>query len=317
MNVLFISSANKSGKQSNLILAQSDSIADEGIHVINYPLIGKGITGYLKNIKKIKKEVREKNIDILHAHFGFCALISIFGKSGKKLVVSLMGTDVIGTEHKKLSYRLVDKCIVLAIRFFANHLFDSTIVKSNQMLNYLNKNKTFHVIPNGVDFDIFYTVDKNQAREQLGLDPSKKIILFSTDPQRPEKNFALAEKAVSYFNDSSIELLIINEISQKELNLYYNASDVILLTSLHEGSPNIIKESLACNKVIVSTNVGDVAQNIKDVNNCFLTSFDPQETFEKLKEALNTNGLSDGREKIQHLNKKVVAKKIVSLYNSL
>ncbi len=49
------------------------------------------------------------------------------------------------------------------------------------------------------------------------------------------------------------------------------ASDVLLLTSYWEGSPNVIKESMACNLPIISVDVGDVKEVISGTFNCFLS----------------------------------------------
>ena len=59
------------------------------------------------------------------------------------------------------------------------------------------------------------------------------------------KNLKLAEKVVSKLNtivDSSVRLVFISDLTHKEINLMFNAADCLILTSFHEGSPNIIKE---------------------------------------------------------------------------
>lgn len=317
MNVLFISSGNKNGgKQSNLVLAQGDSLSNEGIKIFNFPIIGKGAIGYISNIRKIKRAIEKNQIDIVHAHYGYCGLISFFAKKKAKLVVSLMGSDLIGDIGGTIISRSFDKSIGLITKIFARYFFDSTIVKSESMLDYLFRGKKYYVIPNGIDFSTFYPIDKKEARKELNIVTEVQIVLFAADPNRVEKNYSLAQKAISILNNNNIQLLTIHGLSQKELNLYYNASDVCLLTSLYEGSPNVIKENLACNRVIVSQNVGDVERNFKEVNNCFLTSYDPHDVAEKISLAL-TKKESNGRVRISHLNSEIIAKKIIDIYNSL
>ena len=56
----------------------------------------------------------------------------------------------------------------------------------------------------------------------------------------------------------------------EETPYWYNASDVVLMTSKWEGSPNAIKEAMACSRPIVATNVGDIAERMNGVEGCFV-----------------------------------------------
>jgi teichuronic acid biosynthesis glycosyltransferase TuaC len=89
------------------------------------------------------------------------------------------------------------------------------------------------------------------------------------------------------------------------------------LTSLHEGSPNIIKEAMACNCPIVSTDVGDVRDVVSGTEGCYVTTYDPEDIAEKLKSALQFNKRTAGREKIQHLDSNIIAHKIISIYKTI
>jgi teichuronic acid biosynthesis glycosyltransferase TuaC len=48
------------------------------------------------------------------------------------------------------------------------------------------------------------------------------------------------------------ELHHLRGIEYEQVPIWLNASDVLLVTSHHEGSPTIVKEALACNLPIVS-----------------------------------------------------------------
>lgn len=316
MKVLFVSSGNKSGgKPTNLILAQGESLLRAGVDLDYFTLKGNGIFGYLSNFKKLREYLKDNPCDVIHAHYVYSGIISWMAKGKHKLIVSLMGSDLICSKNQSNRMEPIAFATRLITKIWAKYFFDFTIVKSKEMGAKLFRKTKYDIIPNGVDFDVFYPIDMANAREVLGLNQSDKIVLFAADPGRTEKNYKLAEEAIKNLNNN-IKLLVVYNISQKELNNYYNAADLILLTSLYEGSPNVIKEALACNRVIVSTDVGDVRDNLKNVNGCFITSFKIEDVMNKIKLALDVKK-SNARNVISHLNSTVIAKTIINYYEML
>jgi glycosyltransferase involved in cell wall biosynthesis len=104
--------------------------------------------------------------------------------------------------------------------------------------------------------------------------------------------------------------------------IWYNASDVVILTSLWEGSPNVIKEAMACNRPIVATNVGDIDFLLGDTPNCYVTDFTIAKTAIQIDAALKTHTNSSFtpiRERINilKLDSHSIALKIIGHYNSL
>jgi len=101
--------------------------------------------------------------------------------------------------------------------------------------------------------------------------------------------------------------------------LYYNASDVMILTSLWEGSVNSVKEAMACNLPVVSTDVGDVRVNTSGVDGYFITTPDAAAMAEKLREAIDLKVPAKGRERITglQLDSASVARRLIEIYNSV
>ncbi len=301
MKVVFVSSGNTAKGISPLVLNQGNSLIAIGHRVLFFTIKGKGIRGYFRHIFLLHSFLKNQTYDIVHAHYSLSAIVAGLA-GGKPLVVSLMGSDV------KASPLL--KYIIKLCRFV---FWKKVIVKSQDMKDSCGIH-TAHVIPNGVDFTKFRQLSKESALQVTGWDPHKKHILFAANPKRKEKNYKLAKKAFSKLKISDLELHTLDDIPNELMPYYFNASDVILLTSLWEGSPNVIKEAMACNCKIVAVDVGDIRRTIGNTHGCFITGFDATEIADCLKAALQIPKHTNGRAQIEHLNAKIIAKKLIHLY---
>lgn len=312
MKVLFVSGGNtdKFGIPP-LVKVQGNSLNKAGIEVSYFPIIGKGIIGYLKNIPKLKKYLKENHVNIIHAHYSFSGLLVSLSSNNIPVVVSLLGSDVNTSSIFK-------KLIIKFIRFY---WWNAIIVKSYEMSVKLKKTEC-HVIPNGVDTNLFQPLDKFSCKKQLNWDLSKTHILFAANPKRPEKNFALTKKAVDLLNDDNIELHHFENVEHRYIPLWLNASDLVILSSLWEGSPNVIKEAMACNRPIVATDVGDIKWLFGNEPGQFLAKNDIADFTKKMKLGLEYSSQfnsTNGRNRIFELNldSKTVAVKLSEIYQSL
>lgn len=304
MNVLFVSRQKRNGEISPIVKKQGESL--EGLVNVHYFLIkGKGMMAYVKNIPKIRSFARKHDVDIIHAHYSFSGFSAVLAFS-KPVVCSLMGSDI-----------QVKGIIRFFIKLFSSLFWRSTIIKSQRMKKRIAISKAV-VIPNGVDMESFQPLERKQSFKKTVLDPALKNVLYLADPSRYEKNVALAKEAVDILGtEQNVTLHTIHGIRHCDIPFYLNAADVLLLTSLWEGSPNAIKEAMACNCPIVSTDVGDVKDVIGDTAGCYITSYDPEDVAAKLKLALEFGKRTNGREKIKHLDEKLIAQKLVQVYKSV
>ena len=119
--------------------------------------------------------------------------------------------------------------------------------------------------------------------------------------------------------DINVELKYLKDIANEDMPLYFNAADLVLLTSLYEGSPNVIKESMACNRPILSTNVGDVAHLFNNVEGCNLVSFEKKDVANRIRLSLKNVSSSNGREKVKQLaiDSESVAQKLINIYKEI
>lgn len=303
MKVLFVSSG-KSGDVGHVVKNQGESLVRHGVE-IEYFTITPGFLGYIKAIPHINRMVRRGRYDLVHAHYSLSAFTATLAGCSP-LVVSLMGSD---TFHNRiLSY---------IIRSLSKQRWAATIVKTSDMKRRLKLNNSL-VLPNGADMARFAPIEKETARKYLGLPSDKRIVLFITGINRPEKNFTLAKKAVESLHDTSVEIMHLYETSNSEIPYYLNAADLLLLTSSREGGVNVIKEAMACNCPIVSTDVGDVRWVLSGTEGCYISGQGYESVAENIKKALAFGKRTNGRKRIfeLELDSVSVGKKIMDIYRT-
>lgn len=308
MRVLFVCSGN-SGKAGYVVENQASDITEFGIDIDFFLITGKGLIGYFKNILPLKRLLRASKYDVIHAHYSLSAYVASFA-GAKPLVVSLMGSDLKGVGFS---------CWI--IKWF-NWKYDwkSLIVKSTKMKEKL-KIKNVRVIPNGVNINKFQPTNKNASQKKLKWAVEKLHILFAADPLRHEKNFALARTAVNQLTNNELELHVLVDIPPNRVPDYFNASDLIILSSLWEGSPNVIKEAMACNRPVVTTNVDDVNWLFGEETGYYIAGFSTEDFADKIEQALSfcsENINTNGRQRILNLglNSDSVARRIIDIYIS-
>lgn len=309
MKVIFVASGNKTvGTVSAFVRSQFESLQREGLDMILFPIKGKGWKSYLRAIKPLHKLIIEERPDIVHAHYSTCGVIasvaSIFTRV--KIVVSILGS--FPRNNFKLHW----------VRFFTKHIWDNTLTKSRRTAGQLGLD--LPVIPNGVNLEQFKIIDQKEAKGLCGFEDNIKYVIWCSNPERPEKRFFLAQEAVNLINDKNVVLYPVFNTPHDEVVKYMCAADVLLLTSISEGSPNVIKEAMACNCPIVSTDVGDVAINLNGLAGSYVSATDtPLDISICLQKALSYNKRTEGREQIQKLGltTNVIAKKIINLYSNI
>ena len=303
------------------IKAQIDSLVSIGINVKTLNLHGdKSFLNYFFSAKKVRSIVNEKKIQIIHSHYSYCGITALLAKTKVPIVLSLMGSDLLGNPNSKGNLTIrgrFDK----ALTKYVSQKVDRIIVKSPEMKNKLNVKKLIDVVPNGVDFSLFNPNTKVQNVDKFGIKENEFVALFLGDPKLDRKNYSLAKKGfdefVNKFQIKDAKILNPFGISHGQVSQLMNASNVLLLTSFWEGSPNVIKEAMACDLPIISVDVGDVKEVIGKTFNCFLVDYSAEEIAEKLKVIYDNKLRSNGRENINHLSDRNIAEKLFEIYSEI
>ncbi len=314
MKALFVSSGNHPSFPINtFIYAQGESLKQAGVDLSYFQIKGKGILGYLSAVRPLRREIKQNKYDIVHAHYVLSAWVALLTFTSPPLVVSFMGSDTYGDSYSTKKDRLLgllNKKLAWLIQFF----IEAIIVKSEYLYQFIHKKDKTYIIPNGVDFNRFKPFNKMECREELSLRKDKIYILFLGDKKTKRKNFFLANASVSCLGDPNIELINPYPIEHSLVPKYLSASDILLLTSYEEGSPNVIKEALACNCKIISTDVGDIKTLSPHISIIYSPDATPQTVAEMIRTVLNREESVNTRNDIEELRIEKIAQRIISVY---
>lgn len=321
MRILFVCSGNsKDFDIPPFIKAQGISLMEKGIDIDYFRIQGKGLKGYLKTVQELKKYIRQNDIDLIHAHYVLSGWVAVLTFSGLPIVLSLMGTDAYGEYIGKNKIHFRSR-LVTVLTYLIQPFLSAIISKSSRIESYVYRKKISSVIPNGISLEFFKPYPP-EIRKELGLKSNKKHVLFLGEVAYKRKNFELADKAVRLLENTDVELVAPYPVAHEMVVKYLNAVDVLIMTAFIEGSSNVIKEAMACNCPIVSTDAGDARWVIGDTPGCYITSFDPRDVAEKLKLALDfaeQTGRTNGRQRIIDLglDSVTVAQRIKDVYEKV
>jgi teichuronic acid biosynthesis glycosyltransferase TuaC len=175
------------------------------------------------------------------------------------------------------------------------------------------------VVSNGVDLGRFRPRDRAECQRALGWDTGRAQVLFPAPPARGEKRFHLAAAAVAMLRQSgvAVDLQVLDGVPHEEVPTWLNAADVVLLTSLREGSPMVVKEALACNVAVVSVDVGDVRERLAGIEGCSVAEPTPEDLSHNLGRALARTERIEGRERVAELSLERVADTLREIYGVL
>ncbi len=268
---------------------------------------------YLRGIRQVRRQLRVMPYDLIHAHFGLSGWVARW-QCRVPVVVSFMGDDVLGRPTRSGRITLAGHFLRIS-GFILGRMTTSVIVKSRQMASQLRL-PSAHIIPNGVDLNLFRPMEQEQARKALGLDPGKKFVLFPYNPREARKRFDLIQAAVSLAREQvpGLELLVARGLPQERVPLYMNAADVLVMASMLEGSPNAVKEAMATNLPVISVDVGDAAETMGATVGCYLVRREAAAIAEKIIEVCRRGGRTNGRDRMRKLSIEAVAEQIVEVY---
>ncbi len=306
MRVLIVASYNKN-RFAPFIVEQTESLQKVGCNIEWFGVQGKGLAGYLQEIPRLSKMIRKYQPDIIHAHYGLSCLLANLATRKVPIVSTYHGSDINLQKIRPLSK--------MAMRLSAWNIFVS---KRNMELVAATEGMKCSLIPCGVALSEDQLQTREEARKALGWSTNAKKVLFAGAFDNAVKDPELAQRAVALLDEA--ELIELKGFTREEVNQLMCAANCLLMTSKTEGSPQVIKEAMACGCPIVSVDVGDVAEQTTDINGCYVVSSrKPKELASALTKALVFKDKTHGRERIIELGitNEQVARKIMKIYEDI
>jgi len=287
-------------------------------------IIGHEVTGFdvgtnhspwvlFRQCLALREEAR--SVDIIHARYGtIVAFLSVL--SGKPAVITFAGSDLLpGASISKLRTHAG-----IFLSNFAS-LFASAIICVSEELQQALwwKKDVAVVIPGGVDLSVFTPGDQMDARKKLGWVGTHPIAIINAARDPENKGLPLALEAMEFVKTAipNVELKIIEGIQPNDMHLCYRAADVLVSASRQEGSPNVIKEALACNLPVVSTPVGDAKLRLEGVPPSAIVPRDSRLMASALIDILKLRKKCNGREHVLALGLEKVALQVHEVYSKV
>lgn len=271
-----------------------------------------GVIEHIKSIFKLQYHLLTHKYDLIHCHSVISGLILLLSSGAffNKCVVSFQCDPQSGSDG----------------RFFRKLYpwFNKLIVKLPG--EYTNLEKVVY-LPNGCNENVFKPMDKDECKRKLGLDLSKRYILFvdsnvgkKRTQKRRDRFDATLDILRNKYGYDNLETLVLIGVKRENVPTYMNACELHLLVSDFEGSPNSVKECVMCNVPIVSTNVGNVQDMLSGVRNVYVSeSSEPEALADKVDKVLSYNAEVSCREDLINKGYSMakVAEKLYKIYKEL
>lgn len=235
--------------------------------------------------------------DVIYSHFLLPAgntAIKVGSKLNKKVYCTLGESDILGYE------RFYKQDYLFSIYNKFEKIFpNSPDIKNELVTKYKLDKEKIEFIPNGVDINKFYPMDKNECRDKLNLTKEEKIVLFIGGFIERKGPFRVIEacrmlkkipKMIFIGSGSQVpkddNIIFSGKVAHDMLPLYLNACDVFALPTKNEGMPNVILEAMACNIPIVTSDIEVNKLILEKYENKKLCKFDDVDCISKAVEEL-------------------------------
>ncbi len=324
------------------VVEQGAALEQSGNQVDYFLVRGKGLLSYFRQTSALKEKIRAFRPDVIHGHYGLSGITAVLACKRlpkairPKCVVTFHNGETLGWKQNLLSssFSLLADYVI----YVAKHIRELSYFKAQR----------YAIIPCGVNLDELPLTPYEEARQRLSFDSQTKYILFGGTFDNRRKNVQLLFDALNRMSDhpdftamhpkgalkdgTAVEVLEMKGLSRAECALRMCACDLFALPTHSEGSPQALKEAMACNCPIVATDVADIKELLGDIEGHYLLRnpgktkayWDADESSvadltELLKDTFLFDGRTKGRERIMklELSNEQIARRIIRIYESI
>ncbi len=289
------------------------------VRVLFVDRLREGPSAYYRMGPRLAATLKDFAPDLVHVMYGGVMAERVVKRHHTRpTLITFHGSDLLGENLSGWARKLISRYGVWCSKRAAKAA-EGVVVVARHLLRALPRAALagkVRVLPCGIDLDRFKPMDSPSCRQQLGWNRDAFHVLFASSNGDPVKRPWLAKAAVEETLKHGIpaELHYLTGVPNSAVPMWLNASDALLLTSLHEGSPTVVKEALACGLPVVSVDVGDVAERIETIEGCHLAEPDPADLARKLTLVHQRRQRLDCRDRLQDLGVQSVARRLKALY---
>lgn len=281
-----------------------------------------GALAYYRLPGLVRPAVADFEPDVVHVMYGGVMADQVVRhQHDRPVVITFHGSDLLGENLSGWKRKWISRYGILCSRRAARSA-DGIVVVARHLIGALKgavPRERIRIIPCGIDLKRFHLLDPADCKRRLNWNKLTFHVLFASGNGDPVKRPWLAEAAVKEMRRGGqpVELHHLSGVSNAEVPTWLNASDALLLTSLHEGSPTIVKEALACGLPVVSVDVGDVSERIGGIVGCHLARPDPADLAARLAWVKRRGRRLDCRNQLDELSIESSAAKLKRLYEDV
>jgi teichuronic acid biosynthesis glycosyltransferase TuaC len=271
----------------------------------------------LQDARQFRRSVREFNPDIVHAHYGTMTSFFCAASCARPLVITFRGADITNDQDVGRLQVWAGHALSYLSALRASGII-CVAAELREGIRFASLRRRAEVITGAVDLELFKPMPRDEARGRLGWDLNEKVALFNIGNAPRRKRLDLAQGAVDVararFGNLRLATMA-GEVAAGQVPLMMNAADCLLMTSDAEGSPNVVREAMACNLPVVSVEVGDVVTRLRDVQPSRIVGRTAEAVGRAVIEILEMSRRSNGREiAMRELSEPVMVERVMALY---